>query len=74
MATIGELTSTTTHEFNNLLMTILNYAKMGLRHKDEASRDKARELHRNAIEALSVFDQEADILRRISAWFVERQN
>lgn len=41
MATLGELTSTTTHEFNNLLMTILNYAKLGLRHKDEASRDKA---------------------------------
>lgn len=41
MATLGELTGTTTHEFNNLLMTILNYAKVGLRHKDEASRDKA---------------------------------
>lgn len=41
LAAIGELTSTTTHEFNNLLMTILNYAKMGLRNKDEASRDKA---------------------------------
>lgn len=41
MATIGELTSTTTHEFNNLMMTILNYAKVGQRHKDEASRDKA---------------------------------
>lgn len=41
MATLGELTSTTTHEFNNLLMTILNYAKMGMRHKDEATRDKA---------------------------------
>ena len=41
LASIGELTSTTTHEFNNLLMTILNYAKMGLRHKDEATRDKA---------------------------------
>ncbi len=41
MATIGELASTTTHEFNNLLTTIINYAKMGLRHKDEATRDKA---------------------------------
>ncbi|MCA9133030.1 MAG: sensor histidine kinase [Planctomycetales bacterium] len=41
MATVGELTSTTTHEFNNLLMTILNYAKLGLRYKDEPSRDKA---------------------------------
>ena len=41
MAIIGELTSTTTHEFNNLLTTILNYAKLGQRHKDEPSRDKA---------------------------------
>ena len=41
MAVIGELTSTTTHEFNNLLTTILNYAKLGQRHKDEPSRDKA---------------------------------
>lgn len=43
MVTIGELTSTTTHEFNNLLMTILNYAKMGLRHDDDATRKKAFE-------------------------------
>lgn len=41
MATIGELASTTTHEFNNLLTTIINYAKLGLRHKDEPTRDKA---------------------------------
>jgi signal transduction histidine kinase len=41
LAALGELTSTTVHEFNNVLMTILNYAKMGLRHKDEATRDKA---------------------------------
>ncbi len=41
MAALGELTSTTTHEFNNVLMLILNHAKIGLRHKDEATRDKA---------------------------------
>lgn len=41
MAALGELVGTTTHEFNNVLMTIINYAKLGLRHKDEASRDKA---------------------------------
>lgn len=41
LAAVGELASITTHEFNNLLMTIINYAKLGLRHKDEASRDKA---------------------------------
>jgi signal transduction histidine kinase len=40
MTALGELVSTTTHEFNNVLMTIINYAKLGLRHKDEASRDK----------------------------------
>ena len=41
LATLGELTSTATHEFNNILMTVLNYAKMGLRHRDEPTRDKA---------------------------------
>lgn len=41
LAAIGELTGTATHEFNNVLMTIINYAKLGLRNRDEASRDKA---------------------------------
>jgi signal transduction histidine kinase len=40
LTALGELVSTTTHEFNNVLMTILNYAKMGTRHKDAATRDK----------------------------------
>ena len=40
MTALGELVSTTTHEFNNVLMTIINYAKMGMRHKDTATRDK----------------------------------
>src|SRR6195256_3199230 len=41
MTALGELVSTTTHEFNNVLMTIINYAKMGLRHKDAETRQKA---------------------------------
>lgn len=41
MAALGELVGTTTHEFNNLLTTILNYAKMGLRHDDNPTREKA---------------------------------
>ena len=41
MAALGELVSTTTHEFNNVLMTVINYAKMGLRHQDEATRTKS---------------------------------
>jgi signal transduction histidine kinase len=40
-AALGELVSTTTHEFNNVLTTIINYAKLGIRHKDAATRDKA---------------------------------
>lgn len=41
LTALGELVGTTTHEFNNVLMTIINYAKMGLRHKDTPTRDKA---------------------------------
>ncbi|MBW8885514.1 MAG: sensor histidine kinase [Planctomycetia bacterium] len=53
LATLGELTSTTTHEFNNVLMTILNYARMGLRHKDEPTRDKALDKIFNAAQRAS---------------------
>ena len=41
MAALGELTGTATHEFNNVLMTVINYAKLGIRNRDDASRDKA---------------------------------
>ncbi len=41
LTAIGELASTTTHEFNNVLMTIINYAKLGMRHSDNATREKA---------------------------------
>ena len=41
LTALGELASTTTHEFNNVLMTIINYAKLGLRHQDEPTRTKA---------------------------------
>jgi signal transduction histidine kinase len=43
MSVLGELVSTTTHEFNNVLTTIINYAKLGLRHKDEPTRVKSFE-------------------------------
>jgi signal transduction histidine kinase len=41
LSTVGSLASSMTHEFNNILTTIINYAKLGLRHKDAATRDKA---------------------------------
>ncbi len=43
MTALGELVSTTTHEFNNVLTTIINYAKLGMRHKDAPTRDKSFE-------------------------------
>jgi signal transduction histidine kinase len=43
MTALGELVSTTTHEFNNVLTTIINYAKMGLRHTDAPTRQKSFE-------------------------------
>jgi len=43
LSTIGSLASSMTHEFNNILTTIINYAKLGLRHKDNATREKALE-------------------------------
>src|SRR5580698_1810467 len=41
MSTVGALASSMTHEFNNILTTVINYAKLGLRHKDAATREKA---------------------------------
>lgn len=41
MGALGELASSITHEFNNILTTIINYAKLGLRHQDAVTRDKA---------------------------------
>lgn len=42
-ATLGEMLSIASHEFNNSLTTIINYAKIGIRHKDVPTRDKALE-------------------------------
>lgn len=40
----------------------------------QAAREKAQELHQQALTAISHFGSEADILRSISQWFVERRN
>ncbi len=41
LSTVGALAASVTHEFNNILTTVINYAKMGLRHKDPASKEKS---------------------------------
>ena len=41
MGSVGVLASSITHEFNNILTTVINYSKMGLRHRDNATREKA---------------------------------
>ena len=43
LTSVGELASSITHEFNNVLTTVINYAKLGLRHQDAESRTKAFE-------------------------------
>ncbi|HVJ85154.1 MAG TPA: ATP-binding protein, partial [Caulifigura sp.] len=41
LGAVGALASSITHEFNNILTTVINYAKMGVRHKQASIRDKA---------------------------------
>ncbi len=41
LSSVGAIAASITHEFNNILTTVINYSKMGLRHKDDATRDKA---------------------------------
>ena len=48
LSSVGALASSITHEFNNILTTVINYAKMGLRHKDVVTREKAFEKILNA--------------------------
>lgn len=43
LSSVGALASSITHEFNNILTTVINYARMGLRHTDEATRTKSFE-------------------------------
>src|SRR5579864_3909421 len=44
LSSVGALASSVAHEFNNILTTIINYAKLGLRsERDEATRTQALE-------------------------------
>src|SRR5438270_4435702 len=44
LSSVGALASSVAHEFNNILTTIINYAKLGLRPTaDEAARTQALE-------------------------------
>ncbi|GIW79031.1 MAG: two-component sensor histidine kinase [Gemmatales bacterium] len=43
LSSVGALASSVAHEFNNILTTIINYAKMGLRSQDDSVRSQAFE-------------------------------
>jgi len=70
MTALGELVSTTTHEFNNVLMTILNYAKMGMRHNDKETRDKALDkIHTAGLRAAKITNSVLGMARNRSEQF-----
>jgi signal transduction histidine kinase len=43
LSSVGALASSVAHEFNNILTTIINYARLALRNTDEAARGQALE-------------------------------
>jgi signal transduction histidine kinase len=43
LSSVGALASSVAHEFNNILTTIINYARLALRSPDTAARDQALE-------------------------------
>jgi signal transduction histidine kinase len=43
LSSVGALASSVAHEFNNILTTIINYARLALRSTDDASRSQALE-------------------------------
>jgi len=43
LSSVGALASSVAHEFNNILTTIMNYAKLALREQDPAARNQAIE-------------------------------
>ncbi len=68
LAVLGELAGTTTHEFNNILTTVINYAQLGMRHKDEATREKSFE------KILTAAQRAAKITRTILGAAKNRKN
>src|ERR1700722_8938482 len=43
LSSVGELASSIAHEFNNILTTIINSAKLGMRNQDPAEKQQAFE-------------------------------
>ncbi|MGL4420497.1 MAG: histidine kinase dimerization/phospho-acceptor domain-containing protein, partial [Gemmataceae bacterium] len=43
LSSVGELASSVAHEFNNILTTIINYSKLGMRATDTANQTQAFE-------------------------------
>ena len=55
LSSVGELASSVAHEFNNILTTIINYSKMGMRSTNPATQAQAFEkIHRGGQRAAAI--------------------
>ena len=55
LSSVGELASSIAHEFNNILTTINNSAKLGMRNPDPAEKQQAFERITKAVAAFLAF-------------------
>lgn len=53
-AAMGALTSSIAHEFNNILTTVLNYARMGLKTEDPDAKQSFEKIYRSAQKAAKI--------------------
>ncbi len=68
LSAVGELAGTTAHEFNNILTLTINYARMGLRHQDSATKDELFE------KILDASNQAAKIVKVVLGLARNRKN
>ena len=66
LSSVGELASSVAHEFNNILTTIINYSKMGMRSTNPATQAQAFEkIHRGGQRAAAIVNSMLGFARNL---------